>query len=500
VASRSDWRAPLACSAAVLLAALAYLNALHNPYVYDDYHTVVGNASLLHPADIRAVILHDVTRPVINLSYAIDHAVWGPTPFGYHVTNVLLHMFDVALLFVLGRRIAGGRIGAAFAGAALFAVHPMMTEAVGYISGRSELLCAIFFLAALLCGDRWLRGGASRWTIVTIGFWSAALASKEIGAMWPFVFLCYDRWVVSGTTATKRRRLLRVHVPLIAIAVCAGFARLAILRREYPGAASIHWSYVLIGLDVIRRYLWLMVIPRGQTIFHEVRRLDGLLDPRAMAAIGLLGLIVALAWRARRSSGVVAFGVFWFILLLLPSLTLTAFDQGEPMAEHRVYLASCGLFLAAGDAFQTLNAWAATRHPRARPILALMFSTVLLSFGVDTLLRNAMWRSPSALWRESVALAPMHYRPRLLLGEALQDEGRRAEAAEQYETAIQLRPSEPIGYVKLGRLLASAGQSAAARQLFHEALHVAPGDAAAKESIAVLDRLEGTPDNHGRRR
>jgi Flp pilus assembly protein TadD len=479
---------------------MVYLNALQNPYVYDDYHTVVENASLQHPGDISALVLHDVTRPLINISYAIDHALWGSTVVGYHVTNVLLHMLNVALLFALARRAEDGRVGAAFAAATLFAVHPMMTEAVGYISGRSELLCAVFFLSALLCGDRWLRGGGRRWAVAAIALWLASLASKEIGAMFPFVFFCYDAWVAPGTSDEKRDRRLHVHLPLIAAAIGAGLVRLIVLRVEYPGAATIHWSYVLLGLDVIRRYMWLMLLPSGQTIFHEVRGVGGLLDSRALSAIVILGLTMAFAWRVRRTSGITAVGLFWFFLLLLPSLTLTVLDQGEPMAEHRVYLASCGLFLAAGDGFSRLAAWAAPLHPRARALAPAALVLILLSFGMDTLLRNAMWRSPVALWRESVDLAPTHYRPRLLLGEALQDEGRRAEAEAEYKTAVRLRPADPTGYVKLGRLLAEAGQTSAARQQFGAALAVAPGDRAALDSIAILDRLEAKPGSDARRR
>jgi len=155
----------LACGAAALVAGLLYVNALRNPFVYDDYHTVVENRSIAHLSDVRAIVLHDVTRPIVNLSYAIDRALWGATPTGFHVTNVLLHMLNVVLVFTLGRRLAHDRdrgVLVAFAAAVLFAAHPMMTEAVGYISGRSELLCAAFFLPAVMAGRRWLRGGGAR--------------------------------------------------------------------------------------------------------------------------------------------------------------------------------------------------------------------------------------------------------------------------------------------------------------------------------------------------
>src|SRR5712671_4004885 len=173
VHDRAAWqlemRASLLCSAAALSAGLVYLNALHNPFVYDDYHTVAANPSILSVANLRAIVLYDMTRPIVNFSYAIDRAIWGAAPFGFHVTNLLLHIVNVGLLFLLAWRLAedfdagplpaSPRAGVvAGASAALFAVHPMMTEAVGYISGRSEVLCTTFFMLAMMCGRRWLVG------------------------------------------------------------------------------------------------------------------------------------------------------------------------------------------------------------------------------------------------------------------------------------------------------------------------------------------------------
>ncbi len=152
------------------LPALVYLNALDNPFVYDDHHTVVENPSIDDVSEVRAIVLGDMTRPVVNFSYALDRAIWGASHSAIHVTNVLLHMLNVVLLFRLacGRsrtgRPAGGELIAglraavvAIATAAAFGLHPMMTEAVGYISGRSEVLCATFFMLALLAGRRWMR-------------------------------------------------------------------------------------------------------------------------------------------------------------------------------------------------------------------------------------------------------------------------------------------------------------------------------------------------------
>ena len=101
--ARSSNLSVLTCSAAVLLAGLVYLNTLHNPFVYDDARSILNNRSLTTRASVTAVVRENVSRPLVSLSYFIDHAIWGPAPFGYHVTNVLLHMLNVALLFLFTR-------------------------------------------------------------------------------------------------------------------------------------------------------------------------------------------------------------------------------------------------------------------------------------------------------------------------------------------------------------------------------------------------------------
>ncbi len=501
-ASRLDSGALAAAVGAAVLGGLVYLNALQNPFVYDDYHTVAANASIQHVMDIRAIVLHDITRPLVNFSYAIDRAVWGPRPFGFHVTNVLLHMLNVVLLFLLARRVdadrqtIGGSDGAerrtivAFAAAALFAVHPMMTEAVGYVSGRSEVLCATFFITALLCGRRWLLDGAAQWAAPTVLLWIAALATKEPAAMFPFVFFAYDWLMVPGTAVARRHRIRTVHLPLMGVAAVAGLVRLAILARvEYAGTASLHWPYILVELDVIRRYVALLVYPTGQALFHEVAAIRSAFDPRALVALLSVGALAAVIWRLRRLDPSASLGMLWFLLLLVPSSVLILFDQGEPMAEHRVYLASCGAFLAAGSGVGWLIGWARRVGARAQAAVAVAFVLVVLSFAADTWVRNAVWSSPVTLWRESVVLAPAHYRPRLLLGEALEDEGRRGEAIEEYKTAIRLRPGEPSGYVRLGRSLAEAGRFDDARSQFLRAIEIDPRDRSARESLMVLDSL-----------
>src|SRR5262249_7033989 len=158
----------------------------------------------------------------------------------------------------------------AFISAALFGLHPMMTEAVGYISGRSEVLYGTFFLLALLTARRWMIGDGQRWAVVAVGLWVAALLSKEVAVFWPVVASLYDRYVLASPREAWRNRFRRVYLPLLLITAAAGAARIAILILvENPGEAHVTWSYVPVEIVVAFRYFLLILVPRGQSIFHE---------------------------------------------------------------------------------------------------------------------------------------------------------------------------------------------------------------------------------------
>ena len=498
-------RPGLVCAALVMVAGLVYVNALHNPFVFDDHVSVVENASIQPPLHLRTLVLHAVTRPLINLSYAIDRAIWGSSPFGFHLTNVLLHMLNVALLFVLARRLtedrmpgnpsSGPPIVTAAAAATLFAVHPMMSEAVGYISGRSELLCATFFLLGVLCARRWMRCDGAGWLLLSVCLWIAALATKEIAAMFPVVLLCYDRFILGGSGVERRRRLLKLHLPLMTLALLAGMLRVAVFAFvEAPGGMTVHWPYALVVSDVVRRYFMLILAPRSQSIFHAVPAIGGLLTLRALMALGGMGLIVALAWRVRRFDGIASLGVFWFLVLLVPSSVLVMLDRGEPMAEHRVYLAGCGLFLTAGAGVGWLGSFLEQARPQARLLMRASLAAGFFLLCGATLLRNAVWASPVTLWLEAVDLAPDQWRPWLMLGEALHNAGRREEAIVAYKTGLALRPQEQWGYMKLGLCQAELGKLEEASATFEQLLKLDPRSEVALAGLGAVAMLAGQPD------
>jgi Flp pilus assembly protein TadD len=499
----------LACAAAACLALLVYLNAFHIPFVYDDYRTIVVNSSIEHLSSLRAIVAHDIARPMVNLSYAIDHQIWGEAPFGFHLTSLLLHVINVVLLFQVAWQFTvdlqhtrgSETVGAisplvvAFTAAALFAVHPLMSEAVAYVSGRSELLCATFFLSAALCTRRWMLHDGTKWWVLTVVFWLAALLSKEIAAMYPLVMMAYGRLVLGGVSSDKRNRFWRLHLPLLGAAALVAVARVTLFGVvEHPGGLDVKWRLFLTEITVIARYVGMLVVPSGQAIFHGVRIVPGITDTSVLIAIGTIALLVVVAIELRRTLPLMSAGILWFLLLVVPSSAIAIVNQGELMAEHRIYLASAGLFLAAGTGLSWLFSRLAGASAILRWAVGAVVAIEIISLGGATLARNAVWSDPVTLWREAVSQSPNNWIPQASLGQALHEAGRHPEAIQAYQAAVRLNQKDAYTYFKLGLCYAELGRFREAALTFDRLRQVDPSSTLVPTGLGIVAMMTGNVD------
>ncbi len=494
---------------AAIYSGLIYLNALNNPYVYDDNRTVLNNRSIEDITNVRHIVFREMTRPVVNFSYALDRAIWPAQPFGHHATSVILHVINVLVLFrlawiaTLDRR-AHGPPGAssevtptiaAFVTASLFGLHPLQTESVGYISGRSELVYSLFFLLALLAARRWILGDGRRWLGVAIGLWIGGLMSKEVAVFWPVIVALYDRYVLGSPSAEWQRRFRRVYLPMLVVTAVAGAIRVAVLLLvENPDSGVIIWRFAPVEIVVAFRYFRLLLAPAGQSIFHQVDDVRRLTDPAFLMALAWLVAWLALAVRLRRVDGVAALGMVWFVVLLVPSAILVMLDLGEPMAEHRVYLSSAGMFLAVGTTFGRAWPLFGTRVFRYGVLCKFLLAAWLTVLGGMTVLRNEVWANPVHLWLSAVQQAPDVWVPHVSLGESLQNVGSHDGAAAEYRLAISLRPTEPVPYMKLGLCLAEMRRLDEAAQVFRKLERLSPGSAVARNGLGAVAMLQGRYD------
>jgi tetratricopeptide (TPR) repeat protein len=507
----------------LVAATLAYAPGLSSPFLFDDERYVHHNDTLRRvwpPGWIHAGTQE--TRPLTNLSFALDNAAFGAGPRGHHVVNLALHLLSIVLLFALVwrmRRAAGagaihhapllpgslaGPRGAPLlaAGAAIIlALHPAHSASVLYIQGRPGLLATGFGLAAMLAAldaiRRWERSRhrVPRTVAVTLLVVLATL-SKESGAVVPALVLLYDAALASpGDARGLRERLLRFHLPLWGglLPLALAFATLHNPHAGVFGAgvvdvARFFATQPLVLLFYLRLYLW----PAGLA----VDRTFAMLSPTEPAAwLGWI-LVIALATlliRSLRRSPWAGFWGLWWLAALAP----TSLIPNREFAAER-YLAFATPAVAALGAWAMIEfaTWAAARarlNPRAS--FTTLAVCLALPLGGATFGRAQIWRSDLALWREATRVSPDNSRAwyqyaRLLFGE---DSLESAEGAARRALALGVPSHLPL--LLLSDIEATKGELDSSIDLAGRAVLQAPGRGDAHLGLArALAREERWPE------
>jgi hypothetical protein len=419
---------------ACVLTALLYQGTLDHPFVFDDRATVLLNPALIDAWSLRAALLLNPARSVVNLSYALDRAFWGFSSFGYHITNGILHVVVVGLFFGCCTRALtdAGRSESewpAFFAATVFGVHPLMSSTVLYISARSDLLSAAGFLLALIFARRAIVNSSAAAGLSAALCGLLALASGPAAAALPLVVLAYDAWILHDPGWP--RRATRIYLPAMAAIAVAGAwqARAVLSANRMPPRGLL--ANLLTQSIVIWRYVLLLGAPYGQSLIHDVHWARSPVDLLAVCATALLGISIVTALRIRHTQPLVAFGVIWFAAALAP--TSSILPLRDAMSEHRAYLAAAGLLLAAASALA--HPLASSRRARAIAVAGLVV------FGASTVARTRVWADPLTQWKEAIDRAPGSWQAHLGYADALRELDQCGSARAEYLTVVQLYPA-----------------------------------------------------------
>ena len=444
---------------------LAYSNSFDLGLVFDNALIIGGDPRIraASPENIGLIFTKEywypaansgLYRPFSTLSYLFNYSLLGDetNPAGYHWVNLALHEVNIALVYTAGILILGSP-AAAFALAALWAVHPLLTESVTNIVGRADLLAAFGVLAGLVCHIRAVSASGRRriaWLAALAGAQTVGLFSKESAAILPGVMLLYD-FCFAPRFAWRGWRERIANYAVLLVPFAAFFllrsrvdTHMAIGATENPLIAAGFVGAKMTAIKVLGKLLWLFVWPARLSADYSynaipVRAFDLGSIAAVLACAGLVAL--AICFRERKA---LVFFVGFFFLALAPTSNLL-FPIGTIMAERFMYLTSFALCGSVIIALEAIRGQAAIKWG--------VIGVVCLALGVRTWARNADWHDGVTLWSSAAAAYPDDARAHYNLGEAWAERSEPANALPEFEAALRIRPDYRNAHVSLANAL-----------------------------------------------
>jgi protein O-mannosyl-transferase len=499
-----------------------YDRGINSPFIFDDPASVLDNPSIRailplvgdesHPGPLNPPReLPTAGRPLVNLSLAVNFRLGGLNPAGYHIFNIIVHWLSAVLLGgiiwrTLGLEFFAGRFERArgplaFATALIWAVHPLNTETVVYVTQRTELMVGFFYLATLFASlGYWTSGSIRRrslWLIVAAASCAAGMACKEVMVTAPVVILLFERTFVSGTFRKTFRTSWPLYVALsltwlvlLALNVGAPRSRTAGFHLEVP--AYVWW---FTQAEVLWMYFKLAVWPWPLVIHYATPYLETLSAawPWLLGGIILAAASVYFFWR-RYAAGFAGFAVF---VILSPTLVVPIIT--EVAAERRMYLplaAVVALSVIGLDwsAQQLRKRLAGAVSPSQQRVLRVATATgagaIVLLLSLTSYRRVGEYCDPLALWSDAALHQSNDPVIQNNLAIQLDRAGRPREAIEHYHTALEFKSDDAEIHNNLGIALADCGEQDEAIKSYLRALQLNPRYAEAHYNLANVLKQE----------
>lgn len=496
------------------LGLIAYSNTFTVPFQFDDDLYIVENPLikdldyLREPSKAEGLALHKViraygrTRYVAYLSFWANFKANGLDVGGYHAVNLSIHILNALLFYALLRltlrtpRVMG-RAEETFIplfAALLFALHPVQTEAVTYISQRFTSLAALFYFGSLVFYAKWRlkterqrkeqvgkssqppftksgRGGIYPYFLSLLCA-VLAMKTKENAFTLPVAIVLYEAVFFSGPPGKRAFRLLPFLfilpiVPLSVMGLDRPLSEAVFEATKTQQAISRH-DYLLTQFPVIVKYLGLLALPFNQNLDYDYPVVRSFLEPRAFLSFLFLFSLFSLSVFLLRRTGkarLTSFWMLWFFLAL--SVESSIISLADVIFEHRLYLPSAGFYVAAAVAAAFVLG-----KERLRKAGAVFSVLVILALAWATFARNAVWRSQMSLWQDAVEKSPHKARPYNNLGRVFAESGMTDRAIELFDAAIRLDPKQADAYNNIALAYRAKGMVDEAIENFETAIEI----------------------------
>ncbi len=473
----------------------AYHNIFQNPFIFDDLPQIVENPRIRHLWPPWG-ILAGSSRPLVDLSLAMNYALGGLNPWGYHAFNVAIHILAALTLYGVVRRIllseplrssceAVAAVWLAAVAALIWLVHPLQTESVTYTIQRAESLMGLFYLLTLYCVIRGCEPSRDiGWMTGAVLACALGMASKEVMVTAPVVVLLFDRVFLARSWREIIQRRWALYVGLAAtwllLPLLMGVGAKGQVSGWQPTAGFgfkgiTPFQYALTQPGVILHYLRLAFWPYplcldyGSIYGWPVAQTAADVWPELLV---LGGLAAATVWVLRRKPALGFLGA-WFLIILAP--TSSFIPIVGLVFEHRMYLSLAAVAVGMVIGAYALGKRFLNQPGNFRPMFGWGAAGVVICFLTClTMQRNLDYRSELAIWQDTVDKCPNNPLALFNLGNAFWKAGSLQEAVPLWEEALRIKPDYAEVHANLGIASSQAGKIEDAVRHYEQALRYNP--------------------------
>jgi tetratricopeptide (TPR) repeat protein len=460
----------------ILLTVVVYLPALRGEFVFDDPMLITANPIVKANDGLHRFWFTTEAPDYYPLTWSLwwlEWRLWGASPMGYHVLNVLLHAVNAVLVWVVLRRL---KIPGAWLAGLVFAIHPVNVATVAWISEQRNTLSMLFGLVATLLflkfdeDRRWRSYGFS------LAAFLLALLSKTAVVMLPVVLLGCVWWVRSRV----RWKDFWYSVPFFALSLALALVTIWFqYNRALVGRmarADGFLSHLAAAGCVPWFYLYKALLPVNLTVIYPKWDIHAWRWAACVPGAVLAGCFVLLWWKRKTWGRPLLFGLGSFVAMLFPVMGF--FNQGfynySLVADHWQYYSIIGVIALVVAGAVTIGRRMGERRRRFGTAVGV---AALLALGMATWMRAGVYQNSEALWRDNVVKNPSAWLPHYNLGNVFLNAGTTEEAIRHYEQALRLKPDYTDAHVNLGDCLLRVGRVQEAIDHYKQALQVEPNAA-----------------------
>jgi tetratricopeptide (TPR) repeat protein len=447
-----------------------------NPYIRDLSWTGIGNI-------FSRPIVHNYF-PLQILSYAFDYQIWGLTPFGYRLHNVLLHVLNAVLVFLLVKKIFS-HLWVAFLTALFFGLHPVNVESVTWISERKNVLSMAFlllsFLSYLYYREESRPTRKNAFYATSLFLFSLALLAKVSAVVLPGFLFLYDFCFLRE----RKWKMVRDKLPFLALAFLFSILTVWIYRTS-GDLADFHggspYKTFLAMVNVFVEYIIYLIVPYYLDHLYWIPIPQTVLERQVLLSMAAIFLLVLLAWRSYRADRVFLFWFGWFFISLLPVLNIVPLIILR--ADRYMYLPAMGFFY-----FVSWGLWKISRvdyKPLRLPILLLCSLLIAGPYVLLTMERNKIWKDPILFWEETLKKFYESATPYRFIGALYAQRGEKEKAISYYRAGLRWNPGDVHLLNGLALVLKSKKELDKAEALLLQAKGIDPGHGDTYNNLGMI--------------